>query len=202
MESRNRYKGIHPAIVDTVRHHAHKLASSGSFFPLDVEDIEQEMMIHLHRQLPRYDASKASAATFISRLISVHGISLYRSVVARGVGGARTVSLSDFVRDGEGHFVELIETIPSDCSLWPNNGADWHEAVEARIDVMRFLEKLPKSLRQHALWLVSMSVTEVLRMQGISRHVLYGIVSRMQCMSGGTSKKNSDKSPLRRVCKQ
>jgi DNA-directed RNA polymerase specialized sigma24 family protein len=49
MSSANRYPGIDPRIVASVRHHARR--ASGRLSGIELEDLEQELMLHAHRRL-------------------------------------------------------------------------------------------------------------------------------------------------------
>ena len=52
MASANRYPGIDPRIVRCVRHHAGRIRAA---LPgMEIEDVEQELMLHVHRRLSRF----------------------------------------------------------------------------------------------------------------------------------------------------
>lgn len=189
MESRNRYQGVHPHAVGTVRFHARKLARSPGFHPDDVEDLEQELMLHIHRQMVRHNPDRASTGTFLSRMVDNFAISLHRQATANGVGEVKFVSLSEPVQDEDGNTSERLDLLPSDLSPWPNHGTSWHEEVENRVEVSRLLKRLPPSLRQLALLFMTEPVSTVSRTRGISRQSLYEVVARMRRLVAGPAKK-------------
>ena len=63
MDSRNRYDGLDPQAIRTVRTHARRLARRGAMPGMDTEDYEQELMLDLHRRLRRL-RERAIAAGF------------------------------------------------------------------------------------------------------------------------------------------
>ncbi|MEO5346873.1 MAG: hypothetical protein H7834_10915 [Magnetococcus sp. YQC-9] len=202
MESHNRYEGIHAYAVGTVRHHAWRLAHSPGFLPEDLEDIEQEMMLHIHRQLPLHNPAKASMETFISRLIGNFTITLHRQTMVGGIGELQLVSLNEPVLNEYGDICELIADITADNSFWPHHEAAWHESVENRLDAALVLKRLPPSIRRLALLYMMESVSSVSRSGGVARQTVYEAISRIRRMlSPGKAKKNSDTSPPRCVCK-
>ncbi|MBF0628229.1 MAG: hypothetical protein HQL91_08400 [Magnetococcales bacterium] len=202
MESHNRYEGLHAYAVGTVRHHAKRLAHSPGFLPDDLEDIEQEMMLHIYRQLPLHNPAKASLETFISRLIGNFAITLYRQTTNHGIDNFRIISLSEPVQDQDGGMTELIMLLSSDNSLWPQHGAAWNEGVEYRLDVARILKRLSPSIRNLARLFMMGSVAPVSRRGGVGRQAVYEAISRIRRMLAPEgAKKNSDTSPSRCVCK-
>lgn len=198
MESRNRYHGIHPYAISTLRHHARRLAKSSGFLPNDVEDIEQEMMLHVHRQLGRHNPARASAETFIARMVGNFAISLHRKVMANDFAEYQTISLHETVQDEDGNTFELADTIPSDCSFWPDRGAIWYEAIENQVDASRLLRQFPPSLRRLARLFMMEQVTTVSRTRGIARQTIYDAVSKMRSLVEGPENKfRHFSSPLR-----
>lgn len=64
----NSYEGIDPVVVNIVKHKARRLVGIAGFVEADREDLEQELVIALLRAMPRFDASRASARTFLNRV--------------------------------------------------------------------------------------------------------------------------------------
>ncbi|MBF0213404.1 MAG: sigma-70 family RNA polymerase sigma factor [Magnetococcales bacterium] len=202
MESHNRYEGLHAYAVGTVRHHAWRLAHSPGFLPEELEDLEQEMMLHIHRQLPLHNPAKASLETFISRLIDNFTITLHRQTMVGGIGDIQLVSLNEPVLNENGDTGERLTDISADNSLWPHHEAAWHEGVENRLDAARILKRLPPSIRRLALLYMMDSVSSASRSGGVARQTVYEAISRIRRMlSTGKTKKDSDTSPPRCVCK-
>ena len=94
MSSANRYPGIDPRIVASVRHHARR--ASRRLPGLELEDLEQELMLHAHRRLSSYDPRCAYLWTYADRVLSnfVANLSEAARATSRG-GGTSTVSLDD-----------------------------------------------------------------------------------------------------------
>ncbi|MBF0296932.1 MAG: sigma-70 family RNA polymerase sigma factor [Magnetococcales bacterium] len=200
MESRNHYQGIHPYAVRTVRHHAWRLARSDRFHPADMEDIEQELMLDLHRRFSRFDATKADVTTFIARVVANHAASLCEATGWDRRDASRTISLNEEIQDGDGNPVERIDTISDSQSPWQMQVPSWHEAIELRTDISRLLGRLPPSLRNIAERLKETTVSELSASAGIPRHRLYDALGKIRnrLTQTGSRKKSPTDSKARR----
>ncbi|MBF0339492.1 MAG: sigma-70 family RNA polymerase sigma factor [Magnetococcales bacterium] len=180
MESRNHYHGIHPYAVSTVRHHARRLVRSPGFLPADVEDIEQELMLDMHRRLARFDDSKAGVRTFIARVVVNHVATMLEGLRQVRNGDIEMISLHETVHDGDGMVSELIDTISSSQSPWFTHGLPWHESIDLQTDVSRLLARLPPSLRWLAERLMEETISELSTATGTPRHMLYVAVEKIR----------------------
>ena len=94
MSSANRYPGIDPRIVASVRHHARR--ANGRLPGMELEDLEQELMLHAHRRLSSYDPGRADLWTYVDRILSNFVANLAKAAGARSRGGGTsTVCLDD-----------------------------------------------------------------------------------------------------------
>lgn len=179
MESRNHYHGLHPYAINTVRHHARRLARSPGFSPADVEDIEQELMLDMHRRLTRFDPSRASLDTFMAR-VAMNRVASLLDEVSGGSGKLETTSLNELVQDNDGSVIELVDTISSGQALWCTHPLSWHEAIDLRMDLLRLLDRLSPHLRRLAERLMEETVTEISNSTGTPRHRLYEGVEKIR----------------------
>ena len=102
MSSANHYPGIDARIVASVRHHARR--ASGRLPGLELEDLEQELMLHAHRRLNSYDPTRADLWTYVDRVLSNFLANLAKAAGAKSRGsGTSTISLDDpnLERDSE-----------------------------------------------------------------------------------------------------
>ncbi|MBF0629220.1 MAG: sigma-70 family RNA polymerase sigma factor [Magnetococcales bacterium] len=180
MESRNHYQGIHPYAVRTVRHHAWRLARSDRFHPADLEDIEQELMLDLHRRFSRFDASKADVTTFIARVVANHAASMCEATGWDRHSATGTLSLNEVIQDRDGDSVERIDTISDSQSPWHTQALPWQEVIELRTDISRLMGRLPPSLRNIAERLKETTVSELSASAGIPRHRLYDALGKIR----------------------
>ena len=170
MASTNRYHGIDPRIVRCVRHHAARAAAA---LPgMDVEDVEQELMLHVHRRLWRFDAARGSLRTFVDRIA--------RNFAANLIHAARSE------RRGSG--VEFISFDPIAWKSSDDERACSDERVSARelyvgyapedllnlrIELWRVFDRLPPPLRSCFLGLLDNTAADAARRTGVSRSTLY-----------------------------
>ncbi|MBF0154653.1 MAG: sigma-70 family RNA polymerase sigma factor [Magnetococcales bacterium] len=180
MESRNHYHGIHPYAIRTVRHHARRLSRSFGFLPSDLEDIEQELMLDLHRRLSRFDPTRAGLTTFIARVVENHAATLLEGTGREGAEESAPLSLNEVIQDGDGTPVELIDTIAASQSPWHDHAIPWHDGIDLRADISRMLDRLPTSLRAIAERLMGQTVSELAASAGIPRHALYAAIAKIR----------------------
>jgi DNA-directed RNA polymerase specialized sigma24 family protein len=173
MSSANRYPGIDPRIVASVRHHARR--ASGRLPGLELEDLEQELMLHAHRRLSSYDPGRADLGTYADRILSNFVANLAKAAGARSRGGsASTVSLDDPKLEFDN---EPIATAICDH---PSADLSWCERIHLRQDLDRVLHSLPQHLQECCHWLARGSVTEAARRSGLARGSIYGRIATLK----------------------
>jgi DNA-directed RNA polymerase specialized sigma24 family protein len=174
MESKNLYTGILPYAVKTVRYWASRLTKHPVFISSDLEDLEQDLMLELHRRLPNFNSSKSSLATFIARVVANCAASLIKQAKAekRG-GGFEIISLNNKITtDQNSHPIELIEVIASDQALWADQKPHWSNQVTVHIDMNHIIGELPHSLSLVAQYFFFNTIPEIMNNTGISRFCL------------------------------
>lgn len=173
MSSANRYTGIDHRIVASVRHHARR--ASAGLAGMELEDLEQELMLHAHRRLNTYDPSRADLWTFSDRVLSnfVRNLSKAAGAMSRGRGFS-TISLDDPTFGPEGEMV--AGAVGSGDSTDPA----WCEQVHLRQDLDRVLHALPQHLQDCCRWLTTGTVTEAAHRSGLARGSLYGRIATLK----------------------
>lgn len=83
MERKNRYEGLDPAAVSSIRHHAKRLARGNAVPGMDIDDYEQHLALRLLRRSDGYDDRRASFATFADRVVRSKSATLARTTEAR-----------------------------------------------------------------------------------------------------------------------
>ncbi|MEO5764285.1 MAG: sigma-70 family RNA polymerase sigma factor [Casimicrobiaceae bacterium] len=132
-----------------------------SWLPEDVEDLVQESLLAVHNQRHTYDADQPLTAW-------VHAIARYK--------------LIDLLRRRAGHEA-LHDTFDDEGELF--SGSDT-EAVGARLDVAKLLDRLPPRQRLPILHmkLEGLSVVETARLTGMSESaVKVGVHRGMKAMA-------------------
>ncbi len=182
MESRNHYHGIFPYAVETVRHWARRLIQHPAFVSSDLEDLEQDLMLDLHRRLPHFKPAKASLSTFVAQVVARCAASLIEKVTtAKRGGGLEIISLNSKITNSrDSHPVELIEAIPSDQGMWEAQRPHWSDRVSAQMDLNRIIGGLPHPLRLIATRFFTDTVPEILSSVGLSRFCLKKSLAAIQ----------------------
>ena len=111
MERQNRYDGLHPAAVSSIRYHAKRLARCNTVPGMGIGDYEQHLALQLLRRSDRYDDRRASFATFADRVVRNQSASLASPTEARS-HEREMLSLDDVLPsstdDGDGSLHDLI----------------------------------------------------------------------------------------------
>jgi DNA-directed RNA polymerase specialized sigma24 family protein len=171
MSSTNQYPGIDARIVASVRHHARRAARR---LPgLELEDLEQELMLHAHRRLTSYDPNRADLWTYADRVLSNFVMNLAKAAGApsRG-GGTSTISLDDLERDCKPIAAAVGDRRSTDFS--------WCEHIHLRQDLNCILNSLPQHLKDCCHWLAESSVTEAARRSGLARGSIYSRIATLR----------------------
>ncbi|MBF0453675.1 MAG: sigma-70 family RNA polymerase sigma factor [Magnetococcales bacterium] len=184
MKSHNQYHGILPYAVDSVRHWAQRLIQHPAFGPSDLEDLEQELMLDLHRRVPKFNPKKAGLHTFISRVLAHCAATLIQKATSSKRGGGREIiSLnSNIANNHEGFQLELLDTVSSEQDLWTDTEPSTNDLFEIRMDMQRVLNELATPLKQLAVRLLNETVTEISREMGTPRSTLYDAIGRIRSL--------------------
>lgn len=152
----------------------------------DIDDLRQDLTIHLIERMPLYDPEKSTPKGFIvmvlnNRIRTI--IRLYReSMEALNLA---TLSLEEEFSDDESQPIQRFETIDEEETLM-NAGLIRHRTldhVEMKADVARFLEKLPKRLRDLCLLLQEKPIAQAARETGLSRQKIHDELVRMRLIA-------------------
>jgi DNA-directed RNA polymerase specialized sigma24 family protein len=173
MSSINRYPGIDPRIVASVRHHARR--ASGKLPGLELEDLEQELMLHAHRRLSSYDPTRADLWTYVDRVLSNFLANLTKAAGAKSRGGGTfTISLDD----------PSLERGSEALAAAADNGGSrqlsWCEYIHLQQDLHRVLHSLPQHLQDCCHQLTESSVTEAARRSGRARGSIYNRMATLK----------------------
>lgn len=178
MASANHYPGIDPKIVRCVRHHAkHVRAADAS---IEIEDAEQELMLHLHWRLARFDARRGTLRTFVDRVAANCAINLMRATRAEKRGpNVEVLSLDAIVRHAK---TDGSDADADEAASGPmlTIGFNPEEFLNLRIELWRVYDRLPSALRNCFLGLLDGSVVDAARQAGIARSTLYHRIAALR----------------------
>ena len=177
--SQNHYPGVDPYAVRTVRCAARRMVRQPNLNPQELEDLEQELMLHLFTRLERFDPRRAGQKTFIARVVEAK--------VGEILKGRRFLKRWDdtFTR----HFGPSLEQEQEEetesglaAPLWAGieggvilatDETDAHlQALDFRLDVDRVMETLPEPLQAICKRLWTDSLTEIGADEGLTRSAM------------------------------
>jgi len=173
MPSANQYSGIDARIVASVRHHARR--ARGKLPGMDLEDLEQELMLHAHRRLNSYDPTRADLWTYVDRVLSNFLANLATAARAKSRGsGISKIPLDD----------PNLEHSSEAIAVAADNGGSrelsWCEYIHLREDLHRVLHSLPQHLQDCCHRLSETSVTEAARRSGLARGSIYSRMATLK----------------------
>ncbi len=181
MKSRNQYHGVPPEAVEVVRYWACHLNQHPAFTPVDLEDLEQELMLDLLRRMPTFNPERSNLSSFASMVVSRCAYGLMAAATTAKSGGCLQMLSLDttVISDQQGEKVTLLETISDAQGLWYQNRPSWNEVVDTRIDLARFLSLLPRRLASLAMLLLKESAAEIARSIKMSQRTIHYAIKRM-----------------------
>jgi RNA polymerase sigma-70 factor, ECF subfamily len=194
MKSFNQYHGILPYAIDSVRHWAHRLTRHPAFGPSDLEDLEQELMLDLHRRISKFNPEKAGLHTFISRVLAHCAATLIQKATSPKRGGGREIiSLNtNITSNKDGHQLELLDMVSSGHELWTDTTPNTNDISDIRIDAHLIIQKLTAPLQRLALRLLNETVTDISREMGSPRSTLYYAIARIRTVFNTMGYEKSD----------
>lgn len=162
-------------VDEIIRHKARQLARKAGFTQSDREDIEHELLIAVLERWPSFDASRASARTFVARIIENKAVSLVRAHLAAKRGIGRVTPLNGETENGVCDCDE-----DAVCARRGIHSRPALEAVSLRLDVASVMANLPDDLRRLCKRLLHASVTDAARSSRQHRATLYRAIRELR----------------------
>jgi DNA-directed RNA polymerase specialized sigma24 family protein len=179
MASANRYPGIDPRVVACVRHHASRVC--GSISEMEIEDIEQELMLHVHRRLPHFDPTRGSLRTFADPIARSCVANLVQAAHAQKRGlGFEILSLEAMAFNGDNGSSPICGEHRVVLHAEQQVGFSPEAFLNLRIDLWRAFGRLPSTLRSCFLKLFDNTVTDAARRAGVSRATVYDQIAAIR----------------------
>ncbi len=156
---------------------AKSLVGHYGFTKSDIEDIKQELYLHLYQQLPKYDPARSSKATFVDRVLG----NAVRDLIRRRKSECRDYSMCQTSLDqpaypGNEGYETIGDTISEAQSA---SGISWNrqnniDMINLQIEVKRIMSKLDEELQAICIGLsANMTPTEIAKELGICRQSFY-----------------------------
>jgi RNA polymerase sigma factor (sigma-70 family) len=172
--SSNTYAGLPDELITALKIEIGTLFKAGMLLPDEIEDFEQELMLHGWRILPRFDPEvQVPLQCFLNQAIHRQAISLLRG----RRGWAR------IPRGMEASYEELCETLGGSCVEDQLVQADAsqtvtpHEDLMVSLDLRSVFERLPERQQTLVKLLQSHTVSDAARKMGVSRAVVYTLLT-------------------------
>jgi DNA-directed RNA polymerase specialized sigma24 family protein len=188
MGSRNRYHGIDPTLIQSVQAHARRLSRTNALPGKEIEDIEQELMLHVLRRSGTFDPKRASFPTFIDRIVRSRAAALSEAARTQKRGfGTEIVLFTDLDTNSETETEPPTDRIGAHQALWGSSGHAPEDVAMLRSDLSRLFGTLPDGLRQCCRWLLEDSVGDVCQRTGLARGSIHSRIEtlRRRCRQVG-----------------
>ena len=183
MEITNRYEGLDEFSEKTVRIKARQLVRIPGYSADDVEDIEQELAIHLIEQLPVFDPEKAKWETFVNNILDsrIKDLLKYHFAESRNALEFER-SLNELLLSEDFDGIEFVETINENDLPWNKHLSKLtdFDTFEFRTDFIEAFKKLPPRLQQLLIHLAKDNVSDISRKSGIPRGTLYEHIKELK----------------------
>ena len=158
--------------LELVHHKARQIIGKAGYTRDDLDDIKQDLIVDLLERLPKFDPAKATYNTFVARVVERKICNLLRDRQAEVRDHRRNVcSLNEDIDTGEGEPVQRVTTISQDDH--DVRAGKYRRPAEERahlqLDLEAALADLSPELRQTAVLLQTMSVSQAAREMGVPR---------------------------------
>ncbi len=175
MNSGNRYNGMDKYAIQRIRFKARQLSSLPCFGNGEIEDLEQELAINLHRRMPGFDPERSALNTFIDKIIETRAASLVAMAKAPSrYSGQPAISWEEMLDSGRADEAEL-----SAASSFVSGGSDSFD-VEIALDLGRCLQRLSEEQRRLCLLLPFHKPDDISRRMGWSRATFFRRVTTLR----------------------
>ena len=153
-----------------IRIKSKKMIGKTGFLPDDLEDIRQELILHLLQRLPSYDPSKSSRHTFINDVIDNKIIDLVREKISQ----KRDFQSAPWSLDAAVCASNISGAVTEKSLPWNRDRKmmSEFELFEMREDIIRVLEKLPPNLQEICIRLLQDNICTVAEETGIPKATL------------------------------
>jgi len=154
---------------------ARKLVGRAGITRSEIEDLRQDLRLHLWRRLPMFDPRRAKYETFVDRIVRHRAATIveFRKAARRSHLRCQC-SLNEGITAQDGETIERASMVDEEAGRRRLGAANRSsQETDLALDVAAFISSLPADLRDLCLRLRSRSPTEVAIELGIPRGSLY-----------------------------
>ena len=172
-----------PYAVQLIRCKARQLVGQAGFTADDLEDIEQDLRLHLFEQLSKYDPARGAFSTFVDRVVDHKAADILDAQFAACRDCRIYVgSIDDTLRLREGGEVPIIDLDLEDAIHVQRGIGDPSPQAEAelKIDLERAMAALTPEQRDLCRRLLTSSIAEISATTGVPRPTLYDRLRRIR----------------------
>lgn len=159
-----------------IKHKAYQLVGQAGFAADDLEDIEQDLRLHLFEQLPKYDPTRGAFSTFVDRVVGNKAADILDArFAARRDCRIQVSSLDDTVRLREGGEVPVLDLDLEDAMRVQRgiSAPSPYAEAELRIVLERAMAALTPEQRDLCRRLLTATIAEISAATGVPRPTLY-----------------------------
>ena len=183
MDRKNKYDGIDAFAITLIKYKAKQLVGRAGFTTSDRDDLEQDLVLDLLHQFPKYDPKRAQRNTFITKVVE-HRITTLIEAQKTGIRDYRRCpcSLNDRFEDEDGRTVERMDMLDQEDYLLRTDAQSrpWEELSALAIDMAAVLDGLPPELRELCRRIETETVTEISRDTGVPSGSLYESIRKLR----------------------
>ena len=159
-----------------IKHKAYQLVGQAGLTADDLEDLEQELTIHLFERLPKFDSTRGAFSTFVDRVVDHKAADILDArFAARRDCRIFVGSIDDTVRLREGGEVPIMDLDLEDAVHVQRgiSAPSPHAEAEFRINLERAMAALTPEQRDLCRRLLTATIAEISAATGVPRPTLY-----------------------------
>ncbi len=176
MGTRNRYEGVFDdSTINLIHSKARELVSYAGFSSTDLEDIEQELALHVLDRLRLFNQEKSQLNTYLFNVLNQRLIMMLRANYSLKRDIRKTVSLDDAISPDSINNDAILETTDNEDFLLLTGviPLSMENHLILQIDIANFIDTLPENLQDTCRLLMERTVTDTARELGIHRDTVY-----------------------------
>lgn len=157
----------------TASHYARRIARSLGLAAEDVADLRQELLLEVVRRCQGFDPTRAAWATFIDMVVR-HAADELAERLAYGqrINAGFLDDLTTWRNRRRVRLTEVLSEGDGLGALWSGLGDPFAD-VDRRIDIERFVERLPDGLRRLCRLLQTEQPADAQRLSGLCKSEFY-----------------------------
>jgi DNA-directed RNA polymerase specialized sigma24 family protein len=162
-------------VLDLIRHKTHAVAQRNALSREDIEDIKQDLAMHVIERAPSFDPERGTYNTFVSRIVDHRLLNLLRVHHYERSHRDNELSLDDVIHDSENGQASCGDTVDQDSydHRTDRYSRPAQDRMELSIDIASIVDDLPPMLKHAVSLLLTQGPSDAAHAMKMSQATFY-----------------------------